>query len=64
MMVYQAIYVVFVVIGAGTKLDLVWNLADSMNALMAIPNLAAVLALSPVVVRLSRDYAAKHTKKA
>lgn len=57
MAVYQAIYAVFVVVGANVKLDLVWNLADSMNALMAIPNLIAVLALSPVVLRLSRDYA-------
>lgn len=56
MAVYQAIYVVFVVIGATTQLDIVWNLADSMNALMAVPNLAAVLALSPTVVKLSRAY--------
>jgi AGCS family alanine or glycine:cation symporter len=56
MMAYQAIYVLFVVIGASVKLDLVWNLADSMNGLMAIPNLIAVLALSPVVVRLTKDY--------
>lgn len=56
MMVYQAIYVVFVVVGAGTRLDIVWNLADSMNALMAIPNLIAILLLSPKVVHLTRDY--------
>lgn len=59
LLVYQAIYVVFVVVGARIKLDLVWNLADSLNALMAIPNLIAVLALSPVVIKLSRDYAKK-----
>lgn len=56
MLAYQAIYVVFVVVGARTRLDIVWNLADSMNALMAIPNLIAILALSPVVVRLTREY--------
>lgn len=60
MLVYQAIYVVFVVVGARTKLDIVWNLADSMNALMAIPNLIAILALSPVVVRLTRNYFARN----
>lgn len=59
MTVYQAIYIIFIVVGAGVKLDVVWNLADSMNALMAIPNLIAVLALSPVVVRLTKDYASK-----
>ncbi len=56
MLAYQAIYVVFVVVGARTRLDIVWNLADSMNALMAIPNLIAILALSPVVVHLTREY--------
>ena len=60
MAVYQAIYVVFVVVGATTELDLVWNLADSMNALMAIPNLIAILALSPAVIRLTREYGRKH----
>ena len=56
MVVYQAIYVVFVVVGAYVKLDLAWQIADSMNALMAIPNLIAVLALSPQVVKITRDY--------
>jgi AGCS family alanine or glycine:cation symporter len=56
MAVYQAIYVIFIVVGASTRLDIVWNLADSMNALMAIPNLIAVLALSPTVVKLTRSY--------
>ncbi|MDD5921758.1 MAG: sodium:alanine symporter family protein [Eubacteriales bacterium] len=63
MAVYQAIYIVFIVVGSSVKLDVVWNLADSMNALMAIPNLIAVLALSPVVVRLTKDYASKMPKK-
>lgn len=59
MVVYQAIYVVFVVVGASVKLDLAWQVADSMNALMAVPNLIAVLALSPQVVRITRDYLSK-----
>lgn len=54
--VYQAIYVVFVIVGANTKLGLVWTIADATNALMAIPNLIAVLALSGTVVRLTREY--------
>ncbi len=56
MVVYQAIYVVFVVVGASVRLDLAWQVADSMNALMAIPNLIAVLALSPKVVSVTKDY--------
>ena len=63
MLVYQAIYIVSVVIGARTKLDIVWNLADSMNALMAIPNLIALLALSPVVVQLTREYFSRKSRE-
>ena len=37
-----------------THLDLAWTIADTLNALMAIPNLVALLALSPVVVQLTR----------
>ncbi len=54
--VYQAIYVAFVVVGANVKLSLVWTISDAMNALMAIPNLIAVLALSSVVVKLTKEY--------
>lgn len=54
--VYQAIYVIFVVVGANVKLGLAWTIADASNALMAFPNLIAVLLLSPVVVRLTREY--------
>ena len=61
LVVYQAIYVVFVVVGATVRLDLVWQVADTMNALMAVPNLIAVLALSPTVVKLTRDYFNRQT---
>lgn len=54
--VYQAIYVIFVVVGANVKLGLAWTIADASNALMAFPNLIAVLLLSPVVVQLTREY--------
>ena len=37
-------------------LDLVWKIADILNALMAIPNLIAVLLLSPVIVRETKKY--------
>ena len=38
------------------ELSLAWDIADTLNALMAIPNLVAVLALSPVVFKLLREY--------
>ena len=57
--VYQAFYILFVIVGANVQLAVVWQIADTMNALMAIPNLIAVLALSPTVVQLAGDYFAK-----
>ncbi len=58
--VYQAIYVMFVVVGATVQLSLVWQIADTTNALMAVPNLIAVLILSPKVVELTKEYFAKN----
>lgn len=61
--VYQAIYVIFVVVGATVKLGLVWTIADAANALMAIPNLIAVLLLSPMVAKLTKEYLSQHKKQ-
>ena len=38
------------------KLELVWNLADLTNRLMAFPNLIGLLALSPIIVKETKDY--------
>jgi AGCS family alanine or glycine:cation symporter len=43
-------------LGAVLNLDFVWLVADTLNALMAIPNLIAIAALSPVVFKLTREY--------
>ncbi len=53
---YQCIFVFVVVIGATLELELVWNIADTLNGFMAIPNLIALLGLSGVVVKLTRNY--------
>ena len=53
---YQVLYVLVVVIGATMELELVWNIADTLNGFMAIPNLAALLGLSGVVVKLTKNY--------
>jgi len=50
LMPYRLVYSVCVAIGATVKLDLVWNFADVMNGLMAIPNLIGLLGLSGVIV--------------
>jgi AGCS family alanine or glycine:cation symporter len=53
---YRILWTIFVMIGAVTHLDFVWLIADTLNALMAIPNLIALLLLSPVVVSLTQAY--------
>ena len=54
--IYQVLFVAVVVIGATLELELVWNIADTLNGFMAIPNLVALLGLSGVVVKLTKNY--------
>jgi len=54
--VFRVIWVLAIPIGATQQLDLAWLIADTLNALMAIPNLIALLLLSPVVFKLTQDY--------
>ena len=54
--IYQIIYVFVIVIGATLKLELVWNIADTVNGFMAVPNLIALLGLSGVVVKLTKNH--------
>lgn len=54
--IYQIIFVIFVVIGATMELSLAWDIADTLNGLMAIPNLIALLLLSPQVIRVTKAY--------
>ncbi|QCD53428.1 alanine/glycine:cation symporter family protein [Campylobacter sp. RM16192] len=54
--VSQIFVVGFVFIGSVLKINLVWELADFFNGLMVLPNLIALLVLSPIVVKLVKDY--------
>ncbi len=54
--VYQFLFVLMIVVGATTSLDVVWDVADTFNGLMAIPNFVALFALSSVVAKLTKDY--------
>ena len=54
--IYSIVYIIFVILGSGVNLTLVWNMADCMNALMAIPNLISLLLLSGVLVSETRKY--------
>ena len=53
---FRVLWVGAVFVGAGQKLDLIWGVADTLNGMMAIPNLLGLLLLSPVVFRLSKAY--------
>ena len=61
--VYRVIYVAFVFIGAIAEINTVWLVADCFNALMALPNLIALIGLSGLVVKLTREHLAKNAKK-
>ncbi|MDQ0271904.1 alanine/glycine:cation symporter family protein [Cytobacillus purgationiresistens] len=54
--IYKVVFVGVVMLGAGLKLELVWNIADIFNALMAIPNLIALLLLSGVIVSETKKF--------
>lgn len=54
--IYKAAFSLVVVLGAVSSVQLVWDLSDTFNALMALPNLIGVLLLSPVVFRVTRNY--------
>lgn len=58
--VYRLVYLPVIVVGAIGGLQTVWDLADTLNGLMAIPNLIGLLILSPVIVRLTKEYFGKN----
>jgi len=53
---YRILYIVFLFFGSIINLDIIWNIADCMNALMAIPNLVALLLLSGVAAKETKYY--------
>ena len=53
---YRVLYIVALFFGSIISLDVIWNIADCMNALMAIPNLVALLLLSGVAARETKEY--------
>ena len=54
--IYRVLYIIAIFFGAVMNLTVVWNLADCMNALMAIPNLLSLLFLSGILVKETREY--------
>ena len=54
--IYKVIFVLFCIVGATGSGDLMWNISDTLNGAMAIPNLAALLLLSGTVAAITREY--------
>lgn len=54
--VYKWVWVGMCFVGAVVKLDIVWNISDAFNGLMIIPNLIGMLALSPMVFKMTKEY--------
>lgn len=60
---FRIAWVIVIPVGAVANLGIIWLIADTLNALMAIPNLIALLLLSPVIFKLTRDYWQEQGKK-
>ncbi|MBQ7801661.1 MAG: sodium:alanine symporter family protein [Oscillospiraceae bacterium] len=54
--IFQVAFVIVLVFGAALKLELAWDIADTLNGFMAIPNLIALLGLSGVVIKLTKEH--------
>ncbi|MCB4943015.1 sodium:alanine symporter family protein [Streptococcus mutans] len=60
--IYRSIFIIMVALGGFLELDLIWTIADIVNGLMAIPNLIALLALSPIIIAKTRNYFKRKNK--
>ena len=63
-LIYKIIFILVCIVGATGSGTLMWNISDTLNALMAIPNLIALLLLSGVVARITKDYFSKDRLRA
>ena len=61
---FRIFWTISAFVGAVATLDFAWLVADTLNALMAIPNLISLLLLSPVIVQLTREYFARQDNQA
>ncbi|MCQ2466902.1 MAG: alanine:cation symporter family protein [Clostridia bacterium] len=60
--VYRIIFVIMIISGAIMKSSLAWDISDTFNGLMMIPNLIGVLSLTPIVVKLTQNYVDRKIK--
>jgi AGCS family alanine or glycine:cation symporter len=60
---FRVLWVIGIFVGTQMSLELVWKMTDALNGLMAIPNLIALLLLSPVVFKLTKEYFEKENRE-
>lgn len=61
--IYRVLWIPFIILGAVGGLEQIWDLADTMNGLMAIPNLVGIVGLSGVVIKLTKEFFSKEYKE-
>lgn len=61
--VYKIFYIVFIIVGSTLKLTLAWEISDTLNGLMAVPNLIGVLLLSGTTLSIIKNYYARQKDK-
>lgn len=61
-MIYKVVFVVMIICGATMSLDLAWDISDTFNGLMMIPNLIGVLSLSGLVMKITKNYVDRKLK--
>ncbi len=62
-MIYKGIFVAFIMVGATMEMQLAWDISDTFNGLMILPNLVGVLALSPLVLKITKNYVQRNILK-
>ena len=54
--IYKIVFIVVVVLGCTAELDLIWNISDTLNGLMAIPNLIGLIIMAGAVAKMTKEY--------
>jgi len=60
--IYKCVFVGFIIFGATMDLSLAWDISDTLNGLMALPNLIGVISLSGLVVKITKNYIERHVE--
>ena len=61
--IYRVVFILLIILGAVMESNLAWDISDTFNGLMMIPNLIGVLTLAPLIVKLTKNYIDRKIKK-